>query len=569
VTEFISPDAVETTEPAPTLAPENDTAGLPIVTYCVTAKQAKAALQEMLDDADGRLLGLDIETTASPAEAARLKSIELRQAALKGELKAARKAKAPASEIAAIEAEQKLLKAQIKFGRTAALDPSRARTRLVQAYGGGRRVAVIDLFRTGPGVLRLLGGLDIVAHNAAFEVAHLEHAGVGLGATHCSMQMARLTLGERSMSLADAVKAHLGVELDKTEQVGDWSTPDLSLTQIEYAALDAVMAFRLAERILPVLGPQTPAYEIQAGCTPAVARMRSRGVHLDLEAHAMLMGALKAQRVEVCAAYKQACIDRGLIELAAKEPTTPALKRAALEAILTGNQLLRWRRTKKTGLLSTARSDLNRAVAYPPIKALTALSKLDKLLSAFGPTLVALVSPATGRIHANYRVAADTTGRASCSYPNIQQVPRTDEITGIDFRALFTAAEGCKLVGGDYAYHEMRAAAAISGDQRMTEVFINGEDPHLVTACGMLGKRPEDMTKDERKAARQSAKPINFGVIYGCGAGGLAVSPGKTTAPSSPKTRPLRGWIVSPGRTPITPVGADSTPISASARAAS
>ena len=107
MTEFISPDAVETTEPAPTLAPENDTAGLPIVTYCVTAKQAKAALQEMLDDADGRLLGLDIETTASPAEAARLKSIELRQAALKGELKAARNAKAPASEIAAIEAEQK------------------------------------------------------------------------------------------------------------------------------------------------------------------------------------------------------------------------------------------------------------------------------------------------------------------------------------------------------------------------------------------------------------------------------------------------------------------------------
>jgi DNA polymerase-1 len=324
------------------------------------------------------------------------------------------------------------------------------------------------------------------------------------------------------MSLADAVKAHLAIELDKTEQVGDWSAPDLSLAQIEYAALDAVMAFRLAERILPVLGPQEPAYTIQAGCTPAVARMRSRGVRLDLEAHARLMDALKAQRVEVCAAYQQACIDRNLIELAAKEPTTPALKRAALEAILTSGQLLRWQRTKKVGLLSTARSDLNRAVAYPPIKHLAALSKLDKLLSAFGPTLVSLVSPATGRIHASYRVAATASGRASCSYPNIQQVPRTDDIAGIDFRALFTAAEGRKLVGGDYAYHEMRAAAAISGDQRMTEVFVRGEDPHLVTACGMLGKRPEDMTKDERKTARQSAKPINFGVIYGCGAGGLS-----------------------------------------------
>ena len=522
MTEFISRDVVETTEPAPTLAPEHVADALPIVTYCVTAKQAKAALQDMLDDADGRLPGLDIETTASPAEAARLKAIELRQAAIKGERKAAKKAKAPASEITTIEAEQKLLKAQSKYAKTAALDPHRARIRTVQVYGGGARVAVIDLFRTGPGVLRLLDGLDIVAQNAAFEIAHLEHAGVGLGATHCSMQMARLTLGERSMSLADAVKAHLGIELDKTEQVGNWAGSDLSRAQIEYAALDAGMAFRLAERILPVLGPQTPAYEIQAGCTPAVARMRSRGVHLDLTAHAQLMDALRAQRVEVCAAYKQACLDRGLVDLAAKIPTTPALKRAALEAILTSNQLLRWQRTRKTGLLSTARSDLNRAVAYPPIKHLAALSKIDKLLSAFGPTLVSLVSPATGRIHASYRVAATASGRASCSYPNIQQVPRTDDIAGIDFRALFTAAEGRKLVGGDYAYHEMRAAAAISGDQRMTEVFVRGEDPHLVTACGMLGKRPEDMTKDERKTARQSAKPINFGVIYGCGAGGLS-----------------------------------------------
>jgi DNA polymerase-1 len=511
MTDLLSPAEHEAAEPASTSTPSNSADDLPIITYCVTYAQAKAALQEMLDDADGRLLGLDIETTASPSEAARLQALELRQATLKGELKAAKKAKAPAREVAAIEAEQKLLKAQIKYAKTAALDPHRSKIRLAQIYGGGRRVAVIDLFRTGPDVLRLLHGLDITAHAVGFETAHLEAAGVALGAVHCSQQMARLTLGERSMRLADAVRAHLGVTLDKTKQTGDWSTPDLSLAQLKYAALDAVMAFRLAERVLPILGPQTPAYEIQAGCTPAVARMRSRGVLLDRTAHAYLMLSLKAKRVETCAAYKQACLDRGLVDLAAKTPTTPALKRAALEAILTSEELQNWQRTKKTGLLSTARGDLNRATAYPPIKALAELSKIDKLLSAFGPTLVALVSPATGRVHASYRVAADTTGRASCSYPNIQQAPRTSEDT--DFRALFKAADGCKFVGGDYAYHEMRGAAAISGDQRMTAIFINGEDPHLVTACGMLGTKPEGMTKDERKAARQSAKPINFGVI--------------------------------------------------------
>ena len=514
--------SVESAPPAPPLsAPARDD-DLPVVAYCVTAKQAEVELRAVLDDADGGLIGLDIETAPTLAEADRLRALELRQAALNGELRAAKKAKAPGAEIAALEAEHKLLKSQIKYAKTAALDPHRARIRLVQAYGGGDRVAVIDLFRTGPGVLRLLNGLDIVAHNSAFEVAHLEHAGVELGAVHCSMQMARLTLGERSMKLADAVKAHLGVELDKTEQTGDWSAPKLSDAQLGYAGLDAVMAFRLAERILPVLGPQTPAYEIQTACTPACARMKSRGILLDLDAHADLMLSLEAKRLELGAVYKQACIDSGRAELAAKAPTTPALKRAALEAILSSEELRLWQRTRKTGVLSTARSDLRRADGYPPIKALIALSRFDKLLSAFGPTLTALVSPVTGRIHANYRVAADATGRASCSGPNIQQIPRTDDDAGIDFRALFKAADGCKLVGGDYAYHEMRAAAAISGDQRMTAIFIAGEDPHLVTACGMLGKRPEDLTEDERKAARQGAKPINFGAIYGCGPGGLA-----------------------------------------------
>jgi DNA polymerase-1 len=329
---------------------------------------------------------------------------------------------------------------------------------------------------------------------------------------HCSMQMAQLTLGERSMRLADAVQAHLGVTLDKTEQTGDWSAPELTAEQIEYAALDAVMTFRLAERIFPVLGPQTSAYEIQAGCTPAAARMRSRGIRLDLEAHADLMRGLEAKRIEVRAAYKQACLDMGLTALAAKTPTTPALKRAALEAILSSDELQNWQRTKKTGALSTARSDLRRAAIYPPIRLLADMSKIDTLLAAFGQTLAALVSPVTQRIHAGYRVAADTTGRAACYYPNLQAAPRDKE-----FRALFKAADGCKFVGGDYSYHEMRAAAAISGDQRMTAIFVAGEDPHEVTAGAMLGKPPGDVAKEER----QGAKPANFGVIYGCGAGGL------------------------------------------------
>ena len=142
MSESLYSDTVETAEPAPASPPENRADDVPIIAYCATPEQAKAALREMIDDAAGRLVGLDIETTATPEEAARLQALELRQATLKGELKAAKKAKAPASELAAIVAEQKLLKAQIKYAHTAALDPHRARIRLVQVYGGGRRVAV-------------------------------------------------------------------------------------------------------------------------------------------------------------------------------------------------------------------------------------------------------------------------------------------------------------------------------------------------------------------------------------------------------------------------------------------
>ena len=93
--------------------------------------------------------------------------------------------------------------------------------------------------------------------------------------------------------------------------------------------------------------------------------MKSRGILLDLDAHADLMLSLEAKRLELGAVYKQACIDSGRAELAAKAPTTPALKRAALEAILSSEELRLWQRTRKTGVLSTARSDLRRADGLP------------------------------------------------------------------------------------------------------------------------------------------------------------------------------------------------------------
>ena len=119
----------------------------------------------------------------------------------------------------------------------AALDPHRSSIRLVQLYGGGDKVYVVDIGRIGQGALRLLDGLTVVAHNAQFELAHLEHAGVELDEIHCTLQAARLLLGERRMSLADAAADYLDVALDKVEQAGDWGAPNLTRSQLEYAAV--------------------------------------------------------------------------------------------------------------------------------------------------------------------------------------------------------------------------------------------------------------------------------------------------------------------------------------------
>jgi DNA polymerase-1 len=492
-------------------------ADFPAAVYCVTPERAETLVREMLRDAAGRPLACDIETAATQAAAERLQALELRQATLKGTRKAAKRAKAPAAEIAALEGELKLEAARIKYAKTAALDPHRARIRLLQLFGGGHRIAVIDLFRTGIGVLELLAGVDIVAHNAAFELAHLEAAGIELGQVFCTMQAARLTLGERAMSLASAVNAHLGIELDKREQRSDWAAPQLSRAQLDYAAHDAVVTFRLAARIFPALERQIPAYEVQAAVTPAVARMQRRGILLDLDVHARLMRALEAERAEKCEEYKAAWASMGLPAISAV-PKTPNQIREALSAILSSSELAKWQRTVKTGAISTARADLRRAAHYPPIVPLVRVTRIDKLLSTFGPTLAALINPVTGRVHASYRVAATASGRASCSYPNLQQVP--SKKSSKEFRTIFIAQTGYKIVAGDFATMELRAAGYIANDSRMIDAFRAGVDLHKLTASQMQKKPIEEVTDEERS----HAKPINFGAIYGEGARGLVAS---------------------------------------------
>ena len=484
-------------------------AGVAVV-YCAEEPQARRLLTKMIASTDW--VAIDIETAPNKTEVDRLAELMRAKAEMTGQLKAARKLKAPAAEIGALAAIQKRSTVAIKYAQTAALDPHRARIRLLQVYDGGDCVLVIDLDRASAGVLELIDGVNVIAHNVAFELAFLEAANVALGGMQCTLQTVRLTLGEHATSLAAAARAYLNFDLDKTLQVSDWNAPSLTQAQIDYAAIDAVVAWRIAEKILPRFDVQKSAYEIQLGAVPPAVRMEQRGFKLDVGAHARLIADLERERVVAEQEYREACMASSHAALAGKAPSTPAQKESLLKALLSSDELKHWRRTEKSGALSTRRSELLRAGHYPPILALVKLSRIDKMLSSFGQTLAALVSPVTGRIHAHYRIASTASGRASCSGPNLQQVPRDPR-----FRALFVPEPGNVFIIADYASMELRAAAYISSNHTMTKAFEQGLDLHRLTASQVTGKDLADVTDEERKGA----KCVNFGSIYGQGPGGL------------------------------------------------
>ena len=165
---------------------------------------------------------------------------------------------------------------------------------------------------------------------------------------------------------------------------------------------------------------------------------------------------------------------------------------------------------------STARRALIPLInRHPSIPLLLEYKKLSTLVSVFFEPLPRATSIKTGRIHASYWQLGAATGRFSCSSPNFQQVPRDPRV-----RACFVAENGNKLVIADYSQIELRIAAEVSEDQRMTKAYRNNADLHRLTASLVQGVSLDEVTT----AQRQGAKAINFGLIFGMGPRGLKYS---------------------------------------------
>jgi DNA polymerase-1 len=142
---------------------------------------------------------------------------------------------------------------------------------------------------------------------------------------------------------------------------------------------------------------------------------------------------------------------------------------------------------------------------------------LAKLRSTYTDKLPTMINPDTGRVHTSYHQAVAATGRLSSSDPNLQNIPvRTDE--GRRIRQAFIPREGAIMVAADYSQIELRIMSHLSGDETLLKAFAEGQDIHRATAAEVFGVAPDDVTSDQRR----SAKAINFGLIYGMSAFGLA-----------------------------------------------
>jgi len=175
---------------------------------------------------------------------------------------------------------------------------------------------------------------------------------------------------------------------------------------------------------------------------------------------------------------------------------------------------------KKTpsGAPSTDEEVLERLAAdYPLPKTLLEYRALTKLKSTYTDKLPRMVNPSTGRVHTNYAQATAVTGRLASTDPNLQNIPvRTPE--GRRIREAFIAPAGCVIVSADYSQIELRIMAHISGDANLLRAFAAGEDVHRHTAAEIFNRELHEVTAEERRYA----KVINFGLIYGMSAFGVA-----------------------------------------------
>ncbi|UJJ33010.1 DNA polymerase I [Halopseudomonas maritima] len=311
---------------------------------------------------------------------------------------------------------------------------------------------------------------------------------------------------------------YLGQGTIKFEEIAGKGSKQLTFDQIAleqagpYAAEDADVTLRLHQTLWAKLQPQPSLarvlQEIEMPLMPVLARIERNGALVD----AKLLGQQSIELGETMVA-----LERQAFELAGEEFNLGSPKQ--LGAILYEKQGLPVLSKTAKGQPSTAEAVLAELAeqGFELPQVIMQYRSVSKLKSTYTDRLPEQINPRTGRIHTSYHQAVAATGRLSSSDPNLQNIPiRTSE--GRRIRQAFVAPKGYKLLAADYSQIELRIMAHLAQDTGLLDAFKHDLDVHRATAAEVFGVTLDEVTTDQRR----SAKAINFGLIYGMSAFGLA-----------------------------------------------
>ena len=358
-----------------------------------------------------------------------------------------------------------------------------------------------------------------VGHHLKYDAHVLLNHGISLGGMRHDSMLESYVLNSTATrhDMDSCAKLYLGVDTIKYEDVAGKGAKQITFNQValeqasEYAAEDADVTLQL-HHVLHAALEKEPGLlkvyeEIEQPLVPVLLEMEHRGVLVDRDLLRKQSGELAKRLAELEADAHRT----------AEQPFNLDSPKQ-LQEILFTKQGLPVRQKTRTGQPSTAEEVLEElAEKYLLPRIILEYRGLAKLRSTYTEKLPEQIDEDTGRVHTSYHQAVAVTGRLSSSDPNLQNIPiRTPE--GRRIRQAFIAPKGHVLLSADYSQIELRIMAHLSGDPGLRRAFADDGDIHRATAAEVFEVAPEKVTNDQRRAA----KAINFGLIYGMSAFGLA-----------------------------------------------
>ncbi len=354
--------------------------------------------------------------------------------------------------------------------------------------------------------------------NIKFDMTVLKVAGVTLAGVEFDSMIASYLLNPsgRQRNLDVLALEHFGhKKISITELIGSGkkqrSMAEVPLAQIaEYACEDADFAWRLQEKLAPELR-QAALWDlfeqVEMPLVPVLMQMELDGVCLDVPFLEQMSRDLSRQMEQLMAQIYQQAGEEFNIN------STQQLGKILFDKL----KLRKVRRTK-TGYSTDVGVLEELAKEHPLPRTILEYRQLAKLKSTYVDALPKLVNPRTGRVHTSFNQTVTATGRLSSSDPNLQNIPIRTEVGSQIRKAFIPADDDHVILDADYSQIELRIMAHLSGDKRLTQAFLDGEDVHRRTAALVFKLDPEEVTPEHRRRAKE----VNFGIMYGMGAYGLS-----------------------------------------------